>query len=106
MSYVFGTGIGEDALGANHPYFVFAPSFTLAYAISGATTILAQDAIVSRQGPVLPSGSRGFIAVQQQLGSRLALDLDYERNLTPTLGTRADAVGSGVVWISAPGRQP
>ncbi len=106
MSHVFGTAVGSDALGLNRSYFVYAPSFTLGYALDGATTILVKDALVSRQGPVLPAGSRGFIALQRELGSRLAIDLDYEMNLAPTLGSHASAVGFGFVWIAAPGRRP
>lgn len=104
MSHVFGTAVGSDALAENHSYFVYAPSFTLAATLDRATTILVQDALVSRQGPVLPAGSRAFVALQRQLGPRLALDVDYEINLAPTLGSHARAVGFGVVWIAAPGR--
>jgi len=84
MSHVLGTAIGNDPLGQSRSYFVYAPSFTLAYALDGTTTVLVQDALLSRQGPVLPAGSRGFIALQRQVGPRLALDLDYEINLAPT----------------------
>jgi hypothetical protein len=98
-SQVFGTAIGADAGGANRSFFVYAPSFTLGYAFDSATTLLVQDALVSRQAPTLPAGSRGFVALQHALGERLAIDVDYEHNFTPTLGTRADAVGFGFVWI-------
>jgi hypothetical protein len=101
-SAVFGTAIGPDASGANRSFFIFAPSFTLGYALDAATTLLAQDALVSRQAPTLPAGNRGLIALQRALGERLAIDLDYERNFAPTLGTRADAVGFGFVWIVCP----
>jgi hypothetical protein len=104
-SQVFGTAIGSDASGANRSFFVYAPSFTLGYALDGATTLLVQDALASRQGPTLPAGNRGFVALQHALGSRLAVDLDYERNFAPTLGTRADAVGFGFVWIVRPARR-
>ena len=103
-SLVAATAAGADARGATRAFFVFAPSFTFAYAIDPADTLLVQDALVSRQGPLLPAGSRGFVALQRALGSRLAIDVDYERNLTPLLGRRAEAVGAGVVWIAAPGR--
>jgi hypothetical protein len=103
MSQVIGTGVGTDATGANRTFFVYGPSFTLAYALDGATTLLVQDALVSRQGPLLPAGSRGFIALQRAIGSRFALDLDYEVNLAPRAGS-ANAVGIGLVWIAAPGR--
>jgi hypothetical protein len=98
-SQVFGTAVGADPSGANRSFFVYAPSFTLGYALDAATTLLVQDALTSRQGPTLPAGNRGFVALQHALGSRLAIDLDYEHNFTPTLGTRADAVGFGFVWI-------
>ncbi len=103
-SQVFGTAIGADAAGANRSFFVYAPSYTLAYALDAADTVLVQDALVSRQGPVLPAGSRGFVALQRALGGRLAADLDYELNLAPTLGPRATAVGFGFVWIAVAGR--
>lgn len=98
-SQVFGTAIGPDASGANHSFFVYAPSFTLGYALDAATSLLVQDAVTSRQGPTLPAGNRGFVALQHALGNRLAVDLDYEHNFAPALGTRADAVGFGFVWI-------
>jgi hypothetical protein len=104
-SLVAATAAGADASGKTRSYVVFAPSFTLAYAIDSMDTVLVQDAFVSRQGPLLPSGSRGFIAVQRAIGSRLAIDVDYERNLAPLLGRRAEAVGFGFVWIAAPGRK-
>jgi len=103
-SQVFGTAVGPDAAGLNRTFFVYAPSYTLAYAIDGATTLLAQVALVSRQGPVLTSGDRGFLALQRAFGTRLALDLDYERNLKPSVGSPQQAVGFGFVWIAAPPR--
>ena len=102
-SLVFGSALGPDARGVNRTFFVSAPSFTLAYALDGATTLLVQDALVSRQGPVLPAGSRGFVALQRAVGNRLAFDLDYEDNLAPHAG-RANAVGFGLVWIALAGR--
>ena len=72
-------------------FFVFAPSFTLAYALDPMDTVLVQDAFVSRQGPVLRSGSRGFVAVQRAIGNRVAIDVDYERNLAPLIGRRSSA---------------
>jgi hypothetical protein len=102
-SQVFGTATGADASGANRTFFVYAPSFTLAYALDGATTLLVQDALVSRQGPLLPAGSRGFVALQRAVGNRLALDVDYEVNLASRTGS-STAVGFGLVWIVAPGR--
>ncbi len=101
-SQVFGTAVGADASGANRTFFVYAPSFTLAYALDGATTLLVQDALVSRQGPLLPAGSRGFVALQRAIGNRLAVDVDYEVNLAPTAGP-SHAVGVGLVWIAKPG---
>jgi hypothetical protein len=103
-SQVFGTATGADASGANRTFFVYAPSFTLAYALDGATTLLIQDALVSRQGPLLPAGSRGYAAVQRALGDRLALDVDYEINLASRTGS-SRAVGFGLVWIVTPGRR-
>jgi hypothetical protein len=102
-SLVAATAAGADASGLTRPFFVFAPSFTVAYSLDSADTVLVQDALASRQGPVLPAGSRAFIALQRGLSSRFAIDLDYEHNLTPQLGQRADAVGLGFVWIVAPG---
>jgi hypothetical protein len=102
-SQVFGTAVGADASGANRTFFVYAPSFTLAYALDGVTTLLVQDALVSRQGPLLPAGSRGFVALQRAIGNRLAVDLDYELNLASTAGP-SHAVGIGLVWIAKPGQ--
>jgi hypothetical protein len=104
-SLVASTAADADASGTTRSYFVFAPSFTLAYALDAMDTLLVQDALVSRQGPVLPSGSRGFVALQRAIGTRLAVDVDYERNLAPQLGRRAQAVGFGIVWIAAPGHR-
>jgi len=103
-SQVFGTAVGAGASGANRTFFVYAPSFTLAYALDGATTLLVQDALVSRQGPLLPAGSRGYVALQRAIGNRLALDLDYEVNLASTAGP-SHAVGVGLVWIAKPGNR-
>jgi len=103
-SLVWGSGVGPDVRGANRTFFVFAPSFTLAYALDGSTTLLVQDALVSRQGPVLPAGSRGFVALQRAVGNRVAFDVDYEDNLAPRAG-RANAVGFGLVWIAVAGRR-
>ncbi|HEY0394441.1 MAG TPA: DMT family transporter [Candidatus Elarobacter sp.] len=103
-SLVAGTAVGADASGLNRSYFVFAPSFTLGIALDANDTLLVQDALVSRQGPLLPAGSRAVVALQRAIGTRLAVDLDYERNLTPLLGTRASAVGFGFVWIATPAR--
>jgi hypothetical protein len=102
-SQVVGTAVGPDANGFNRTFFVYAPSFTLAFALDNADTVLVQDAFTSRQGPVLPAGSRAFVALQRAIGNRLAIDLDYEVNLAPTVG-HANAVGFGFVWIAAPGR--
>ena len=104
-SLVASTAAGADASGTTRSFFVFAPSFTLAYAIDAMDTLLVQDAFVSRQGPVLRSGSRGFVALQRAVGNRLAIDVDYERNLVPLAGRRSAAVGAGVVWIAAPGHR-
>ncbi len=103
-SQAFGTAIGAGAGGVSRSFFVYAPSYTLAYALDGMTTLLAQAALVSRQGPLLPSGNRGFVAVQRAVGDRLALDVDYEVNLKPTLGAPQRAAGFGVVWIVTPRR--
>ena len=103
-SQIVGTAVGAGASGANRPFFVYAPSFTLGYALDGATTLLVQDALVSRQGPLLPAGSRGFVALQRAIGSRLAIDLDYEVNVAPTTGP-SRAIGIGLVWIAQPGRR-
>lgn len=100
MSQIVGTAVGADAAGANRTFFVYAPPFTLGYALDGATTVLVQDALISRQGPVLPAGSRGFVALQRAVGKRLAVDVDYEVNLAS--GASASwAVGFGLVWIAA-----
>jgi hypothetical protein len=104
-SQVFGTAVGADASGANRTFFVYAPSFTLAYALGGATTLLVQDALVSRQGPLLPAGSRGYVALQRAVGNRLAVDLDYEVNLASTAGP-SHAVGIGLVWIAKAANRP
>ena len=101
-SQAFGTAIGAGTDGLSRSYFVYAPSYTLAYALDGATTLLAQVALVSRQGPLLPSGDRALVALQRAVGDRLALDVDYEVNLKPTLGAPQRAVGFGVVWIAVP----
>ena len=98
-SQIAGTAVGRDASGANRSFFVYAPSYTLAYALDANDTLLVQDAIVSRQGPLLPHGSRGFVALQHAIGNRLAVDLDYERNLLPSLGSQSNSVGIGFVWI-------
>jgi hypothetical protein len=103
-SQVFGTAVGADASGRNRSFFVWSPSFTLAYALDSVDTVLLQDALASRQGPVLPAGSRAIVALQRAIGNRVALDVDYEVNLAPTLGTAARALGFGFVWIAAPGR--
>jgi len=100
MSQVFGTAVGTGAGGLNRTFFVYAPSYTLAYALDAATTLLLQSALVSRQGPTLPSGNRSFVALQRAIGNRLALDLDYEVNLKPTLGATQRAIGGGLVWIA------
>lgn len=102
-SQSFATQIGLGG-GFNHPYAVYAPSYTLAYGIDDKTMLLLQAALVSRQGPTLPSGDRAFVAVQRALSDRLALDVEYERNLKPILGAPQNAIGVGVVWIASPRR--
>ncbi|HEY0614769.1 MAG TPA: hypothetical protein VGC96_09020 [Candidatus Elarobacter sp.] len=104
-SLVASTAAGAGESGATRSFFVFAPSVTLGYALDAMDTLLLQDAFVSRQGPLLPSGSRGVVALQRAIGPRLAADVEYERNFTPLLGTRAQAIGFGIVWIAAPGRR-
>jgi hypothetical protein len=101
-SQVFGTAVGASLTGVNRPFFVWSPSFTLAYALDSVDTFIVQDAAASRQGPVLPAGNRAIVALQRALGSRLAVDADYEANLAPTLGTAAHAFGFGFVWIAVP----
>lgn len=101
-SQVFGTAIGAGDNGLSRSFFVYAPSYTLAYALDGMTNVIAQAALVSRQGPALPSGNRTLIALQRAIGSRLAVDLDYETNVKPTLGAPQHAVGAGAVWIVSP----
>jgi hypothetical protein len=103
MSQVVGTAIGTDASNRNRRYFVYAPSYTLSYALTGNDTLILQDALLSRQSPILPAGNRLVLAIQHAIGTRLAVDIDFERNLSPTLGTSANAVGAGLVWIVAPG---
>jgi hypothetical protein len=105
MSQQIGTNTGSNAAGLNVTYFDYTPSYTFAYALTGATNLLTQVALESRQGPVEPSGNRAFFAVQQVLGDRLAIDLDFERNLKPTVGLGPQqALGFGFVWIAAPAR--
>jgi hypothetical protein len=101
-SQVFGTALGAGVTGLNRPFFVWSPSFTLAYALDNVDTVIVQDAAASRQGPVLPAGNRAIVALQRAVGSRLAIDVDYEANLAPTLGTAAHATGFGFVWIAVP----
>jgi len=103
MSQVVGTAIGADATNRNRRYFVYAPSYTLSYALTSNDTVIVQDALLSRQSPILPAGNRLVFAIQHAVGTQLALDLDVERNLSPTLGTASNAVGVGLVWIVAPG---
>ena len=98
-SQVAGTAIGADLANRNRSFFVYAPSYTLSYALDANDTLIAQDALVSRQGPLLPAGSRFVLALQHAVGTRLAFDVDVERNLRPTLGSAANAIGAGVVWI-------
>ena len=100
-----GTAIGPDARGANHPYFVFAPSFTLAYAVDSVDTLLLQSAITSRQAPIAPAGNRALIGVLRALGERLSIDAEYEHNVAPLPGLRQNALGFGFVWILAPPRR-
>lgn len=105
MSQGFGTNVGPNAAGLNVTYFDYTPSYTFAYAITNATSLLVQVALESRQGPVEPSGNRSYLALQQAIGSRLAIDLDFERNLKPTPGLGPQqALGFGFVWIAAPPR--
>ncbi|HTJ26337.1 MAG TPA: hypothetical protein VMA36_09230 [Candidatus Limnocylindria bacterium] len=103
-SQTFGTAIGPGDNGQLHSFFVYTPSYTLAYALDGATTVLVQAALSSRQAPTLPSGDRNFFAVQRALGDRVALDAEYEVNAKPTLGAPQHAFGVGVVWIATKGR--
>jgi hypothetical protein len=103
MSQVVGTAIGADANNRNRRYFVYAPSYTLSYALTDNDTLIVQDALLSRQSAILPSGNRLVLAIQHAVGPRLAFDVDVERNLSPTLGTASNAVGVGLVWIAAPG---
>ena len=104
-SQAFGTNVGANAAGLNVTYFDYTPSYTFAYAITNATSLLLQVALESRQGPVEPSGNRSYLALQQAVGSRLAIDLDFERNLKPTTGLGSQqALGFGFVWIAAPPR--
>jgi hypothetical protein len=103
MSQTVGTAIGADASGRNRRYFVYAPSYTVSYALTGNDALILQDALLSRQSPILPAGNRLVLAFQHAVGTRLAFDLDVERNLSPTLGTASNAIGVGVVWIVAPG---
>ena len=103
-SQVFGTAIGAGPDGLSRSFFVYAPSYTLAYALDGMTTLIAQAGLVSRQGPVLPSGNRTLFALQRAIGSRLAVDADYEINVKPTLGAPQHAVSAGIVWIASPSK--
>ena len=102
-SQTLGTATGPDTAKRNRRYFVYAPSYTVWYALTANDTLIVQDALLSRQGPVLPAGNRLVFAIQHAIGTRLAIDLDAERNLSPTLGTASNAVGVGIVWIAAPG---
>lgn len=103
-SQAFGTNVGANAAGLNVTYFDYTPSYTFAYAITGATSLLVQVALESRQGPVEPSGNRSYLALQQAIGSRLAVDLDFERNLKPVGVGPQQALGLGFVWIAVPSR--
>jgi hypothetical protein len=99
-SLVLGTAVGPDTAQLNRTFVVFSPSVTLAYALDTVDTLLIQDAFTSRQGPVDPAGSRGFVALQRALGPRLALDAEFEMNLLPLAGRAARALGFGVVWYA------
>jgi hypothetical protein len=101
-SQTAGTAVGALA-NRNRSYFIYTPSYTISYALTANDTLIVQDALVSRQGPELPAGARAIVALQHAIGSRLAIDVDLERNLAPTLGYAASAVGAGIVWIVAPG---
>ncbi|MGC2131462.1 MAG: hypothetical protein WA629_15360 [Candidatus Aquilonibacter sp.] len=105
MSQAVGTNVGANAAGLNVTYFDYTPSYTFAYAITNATSFLVQVALESRQSPEQPSGNRSYLALQQTIGSRLAIDLDFERNLKPAPGLGPQqALGFGFVWIAAPAR--
>lgn len=101
-SQIVGTAIGPGTRGLNQTFFVYTPSFTLGYVLDSFDTLLIQDALASRQGPIISSGSRGFVAITRSLGSRLAIDVEYEKNFAPTLGNRASAFGGGFVWTATP----
>jgi hypothetical protein len=102
MSQAFGTNVGANTSGRNVTYFDYTPSYTLAYAITNDLTLLAQVALESRQSPVQGSGNRSFLALQQAIGPRLAVDFDFERNLKPTAGLGPQqALGFGFVWIAS-----
>lgn len=105
MSQAFGTNVGANAAGLNVTYFDYTPSYTLAYSVTDDLSLLAQVALESRQSPVEGSGNRSYLALQQAVGSRLAIDLDFERNLKPAAGLGPQqAIGFGFVWIAAPPR--
>jgi hypothetical protein len=99
FSPVVGTLTGADANGNTIAYATFMPSLTASYAF-GATTLLVQEAVVSRGSPTTNASARAFIAVQHAFGNRLAIDMEFERNLTPIAGTRATALSAGLVWIA------
>lgn len=99
FSPVVGTLTGADANGNTIAYAAFMPSLTASYAF-GATTLLVQEAVVSRGSPTTNASARVFVAVQHAFGNRLAVDVELERNLTPIAGTRATAVSAGLVWIA------
>jgi hypothetical protein len=102
MSQVIGTSVGRDVDGLDRTFFVYTPSYTLSYALDNATTLIFQAALESRQGPTFPSGNHSLIGLQHAAGDRLALDIEYEKNLKPIFGITQKAIGFGFVWIAVP----
>jgi Putative MetA-pathway of phenol degradation len=98
------TATGAFPDGTTRVYAVHAPSYAIALAVGPHDTLLLQDALLSRQGPLLPAGSRLALALQHAIGTRLALDVDLERNAAPLNGAQ-HAVGAGLVWVLVPARR-
>ncbi len=92
----FISSAGTNGAGATQRYFSYQPSFGISYALPPGTALLMQDQLTMPTAPGGLTGNRALAAIQQTIGSKVVLDVEWEYNLLPAPGFNQHAFGTGI----------
>jgi hypothetical protein len=92
----FNLTAGTTGSGALRPYFSYQPSLGFSYALSSRTSLLLQDQLTIPTTPGGPTGNRGLVAIQQNVGANVVMDVEIEESFLPPPGLDQHAFGAGL----------